>query len=94
MKKIIYLFVVTVLMAACSSEPHYVVKGNIDGSDSITFYLQKREAGKIITIDSAISRKGSFTMKGGAIDFPQLVQLVAGDTRNRTSFYLVLIICF
>jgi peroxiredoxin len=88
MKKIIFLFVITLLMAACSSEPHYVLKGKIDGSDSITFFLQKREAGKIFTIDSAISKKGSFTIKGGAVDYPQLIQLVAGDTRKRTSFYL------
>ena len=27
-------------------------------------------------------------MKGGAIDYPQMVQLVAGNTRKRTSFYL------
>ena len=88
MKKFIYLAVIAVLMAACSSEPHYVVKGKIDGSDSITFYLQKREAGKLINIDSAVSRKGSFTIKGGKIEYPQMVQLVAGDTRKRTSFYL------
>jgi peroxiredoxin len=88
MKKYIYLAVSVVLIAGCSSEPHYVVKGKIEGSDSITFYLQKREDGKTITIDSAISRKGSFTMKGGAVEYPQLIQLVAGDTRKRTSFYL------
>jgi peroxiredoxin len=88
MKKIMYLLIITAIMASCSSGPHYVVKGRIDGSDSITFLLQKRETGKTITIDSAISRKGSFTIKGGAIDYPQLIQLVAGDTRKRTSFYL------
>jgi peroxiredoxin len=88
MKKIIYLLVVMVLMAACSSEPHYVVKGKIKGSDSITFYLQKREAGKIVTLDSAVSKKGSFKMKGGAVDYPELIQLVAGNTRKRTAFYL------
>ena len=27
-------------------------------------------------------------MKGGSVEYPQLVQLVAGDTRKRTSFYL------
>ena len=27
-------------------------------------------------------------MKGGAIEYPQMVQLVAGDTKKRTSFYL------
>jgi peroxiredoxin len=75
-------------MVACSSEPHYVVKGKINGSDSITFYLQKRVAEKIVTIDSAVSKRGSFTIKGGKVDYPQLIQFVAGDTRKRTSFYL------
>lgn len=88
MKKIIYLLIATILIASCSSGPHYVVKGKIAGSDSITFYLQKREAGKTITIDSAVSKKGSFTIKGGKVDYPQLIQLVAGNTRKRTSLYL------
>lgn len=87
MKKVIYLIIIVVL-SSCSSKPHYVVKGSIAGSDSVTFYLQKREDGKTVSIDSAISRKGTFTMKGGAIDYPQLIQLVAGNTRKRTSFYL------
>ena len=88
MKKVIYLFIAGVILSSCSSKPHYVVRGEIDGSDSITFYLQKREAGKIVSIDSAVSRKGTFTMKSGAVDYPQLIQLVAGNTRKRTSFYL------
>lgn len=88
MKKIVYLLVIASIMGACTSKPHYVVKGQIDGSDSITFLLQKRDAGKIITIDSAVSRKGTFIIRGGAVNYPQLVQLVAGNTRKRTSFYL------
>lgn len=76
------------LLAGCSSKPHYVVKGNIAGSDSLTFYLQKREEGKTVVIDSAVSKKGLFTMKGGAVEYPQMIQLVAGNTRKRTSFYL------
>ncbi len=88
MKKSISLFVMILLLASCSTETRYVVKGKIEGSDSIVFFLQKREAGKVITIDSAVSKKGEFIMKGGMVDYPQLVQLVAGDTRKRTSFYL------
>jgi len=88
MKKITYLIISVIVITACNSEPHYVVKGKIAGSDSIMFYLQKREEGKTITIDSAVSKKGSFTMKGGKVEYPQLIQLVAGDTRKRTSFYL------
>ncbi len=88
MKKLIYFVFVSALAVACSSEPRYVVKGNIEGSDSITFYLQKREAGKTVKIDSAVSKKGTFTLKGGKVDYPQLVQLVAGNTNKRTSFYI------
>jgi len=88
MKKIIYLLVMFMILVGCSSEPHYVIKGKIDGSDTVTFYLQKREAGMVVTIDSAISKKGVFTIKGGKVDFPQMVQLVAGNTRKSTRFYL------
>jgi len=87
MKKLIYLFVGSILLS-CSSKPHYTVNGKIEGSDSITFYLQKRDAGKMVSIDSAVSKKGTFTMKGGVVNYPQLVQLVAGNTKKRTSFYL------
>ncbi len=88
MKKVIYLFFISVLLYSCSSQPHYTIKGKIAGSDSLTFYLQKREAGKTVSIDSAISIKGKFIMKGGAINYPQMIQLVAGNTKKRTSFYL------
>lgn len=88
MKKIIFYGFVGLVLASCSSSPHYVIKGNIEGSDSITFYLQKREAGKTVTIDSAISKKGFFTLKGGSVEYPQLIQLVADNTPMRTSFYL------
>ena len=87
MKKVIYLLMVGVL-ASCTSKPHYIVKGKIEGSDGITFYLQKRDGGKTVSIDSAVSKKGLFTMKGGAMDYPQMIQLVAGNTKKRTSFYL------
>jgi peroxiredoxin len=88
MKKSIYLFFIVMVLISCSSEPHYVVKGKIDGSDSLIIYLQKRDAGRTVTIDSAVSRKGSFKMKGGAVDYPQLIQLVAGKTRKRVPFYI------
>jgi peroxiredoxin len=87
MKKFIYVFISAILFS-CSSKPHYTVIGKIEGSDSITFYLQKRDAGKTVSIDSAVSKHGTFTMKSGAVPYPQMIQLVAGNTRKRTSFYL------
>jgi len=88
MRKLFYLSVISLLMAACSSEPHYVINGIIEGADSVTFLLQKREAGKFINLDSAVAYKGSFKMKGGAVKYPEMVLLAARDSRMRTSFYL------
>ena len=82
----IYL-IVAVLMTGCSSEPEFVVKGNIQDSDSVTFMLQKREAGKFITLDSALSRNGIFKMTG-SVQFPEMVQLVATGRQKRVSFYI------
>lgn len=87
MKKIIYLLIGAILVS-CSTKTHYTLTGKIEGSDSITFYLQKREAGKMVSIDSAVSKKGTFKMKGGVIAYPQMIQLVAGNTKKRTSFFL------
>lgn len=88
MKKLTYLLVITILIASCTSKPHYVIKGKIEGSDKIAFILQKKDAGKYIATDSAVSRKGSFTIKGGEVAYPQLVQLMAGNSGKGISFYL------
>jgi peroxiredoxin len=87
MKKTIYL-IAGLILISCSTKPHYTINGKIDGSDKMTFYLQKREDGKLVSIDSAVSEKGSFTLKNGAINYPQMVLLVAGNTRKRASFYI------
>jgi peroxiredoxin len=87
MKRIVYLSVLLVFIVSCSTEPHYTLRGKIDGSDSITFLLQKRGAGKIDTIGTAVPKNGSFKMRG-KVDFPDMVMLVAKNTNYRTSFYL------
>ncbi|OFY64245.1 MAG: hypothetical protein A2V64_03510 [Bacteroidetes bacterium RBG_13_43_22] len=86
MKKITYLLLAAII-SGCSSEPKFVVNGNIQDSDSVTFLLQKREAGKFFTLDSAVSKKGVFKMTG-AVEYPLMVQLVATGKQKRISFYL------
>ena len=88
MKKLFYLCAISVILAACSSEPHYVINGKIDGAASVMFILQKREAGKTVSFDSAVAYKGSFKMKGGPVRYPEMVLLSAKGTRMRTQFYL------
>jgi len=88
MKNFLFLFVFAALLAGCSTEPHYVINGKIDGADSVTFILKKRVARNYIDLDSAIAIKGSFRMKGGSVRYPESVVLIARNTRMRTTFYL------
>lgn len=88
MKNSFLLLVAAIFTFSCSSGPHYKITGKIEGADSITFLLQKRVEGNLVTIDSAFSKKGSFTMKGGPVRFPEMVLLSAKGTRMRTTFYL------
>ncbi|MBK7479026.1 MAG: lipoprotein [Bacteroidales bacterium] len=57
MKKIFSFALVAAIVAACSSGPHYVINGKIEGADSVMFLLQKREAGVMVDLDSAMAYK-------------------------------------
>jgi peroxiredoxin len=91
MKKFIYLFIAAALIAACTSAPkapHFTITGKIKGADSITFVLQKRAPGKYVKIDSAMVVKGEFKIKGGAVEYPELVTVMAKGKRAGFQFYL------
>jgi peroxiredoxin len=87
MKKLIYLFVLAALITCCKTKPHFIVKANIRGSDSLTFLLQKRGPSKYITIDSVKSRKGVFKMEG-TVEYPDMVMLTAMNAGKRVGFFL------
>jgi peroxiredoxin len=87
MKKVIYLIVLAAFIFGCSSQPHFVIKGNISGSDSIKFLLQKRGLARYETIDSAVSKKGIFKMKG-TVNYPDMVVLTATGTTKRLEFFI------
>ncbi|MFN8240548.1 MAG: TlpA disulfide reductase family protein [Bacteroidales bacterium] len=89
MKKIVNLLIIAAIMAACApKEPQYVIKGNISGADSVTFILQKRVAGKYEKLDSAMVLNGTFTIKGGKVEYPEMVVLMAKNLRKGMQFYL------
>lgn len=88
MKKLVYLLVIPVVIAACTTKPHYAINGKIEGADSVTFLLQKSEGGKLVSIDSALAVKGNFRMRGGPVKYPEMVMLSARNSRMRTRFYL------
>lgn len=88
MNKLVTLVLAVLMISGCSSEPQYIIKGSITGADSVKFLLQKRVEGKIIVIDSSIAVKGEFKMKGGRVDHPEYVSLVAENLRRGVSFFL------
>jgi len=88
MKNIFSFALLAAIVAACSSGPHYVINGKIEGADSVMFLLQKREAGAMVSVDSAMAYKGSFKMKGGPVTYPEMVLLSVRDSRIRTQFFL------
>lgn len=87
MKNFINLILTALLIASCSTEPHYVINGKIEGADSVTFLLQKRDGSNLVNLDSVLARQGSFKMTG-TVKYPEMVLLVAKNTRMRTSFYI------
>jgi peroxiredoxin len=90
MKKLLFLFVIAALLGSCTSkkEPRYVIKGSVAGADSVTFYLQKRVSGKYVKLDSAVAVKGQFTITGGKVEYPDMVVLMAKNSRFGVSFFL------
>jgi peroxiredoxin len=91
MKKFIYFLFAAAIMASCKTAPkvpHYNITGKIAGADSVTFVLQKRVDGKTVRVDSAMVLKGQFIIKGGVVDFPERVNLMAKGRRAAFSFYL------
>ena len=76
-------------MVSCKTkEPHYIVKGIIAGADSVTFLLRKRVDGQYVKLDSAMVIKGEFTIKGGKVDYPELVYLMPKGLPGGMTFYL------
>ncbi len=89
MRRLLYLIILTAVAVSCTSkEPHYVINGKIEGADSVTFLLQKRESGNYVKLDSATVVNGEFTIKGGKVDYPQIVYLMPKGLRGGLTFYL------
>lgn len=90
MRNLIIFLTVFALAVSCKTmAPSYKITGMITGADdSATFVLQKRVAGKTVTLDSALLIKGQFVIKGGAVDYPEMVTLLEKTKRRGVSFYL------
>ncbi|MBM3420475.1 MAG: AhpC/TSA family protein [Bacteroidetes bacterium] len=87
MKKLFYLLASAVIVVSCTSEPEYVVTGNLAGGDGTVVVLQKRVSGETVVIDSAVIAGEVFTFSG-VVEYPEMVQLLARGKRASLAFYL------
>ncbi|MCF8223434.1 MAG: AhpC/TSA family protein [Bacteroidales bacterium] len=88
MKKLVFLSLVTVLLFSCNSQDIYNIKGSIEGVNDGTVYLQKRESGKFVKIDSAQINDENFEIEGGSVDYPSSYYLSVDGVRGYMMFFL------
>jgi peroxiredoxin len=91
MKKTLFMLLIASLIMACSTteikEKPFALSGEVAGFESGMIYLQKRETGQFITLDSTQVEDGRFFFKG-MIDFPRFTYLKLEGFQNYISFFL------
>ncbi len=90
MKKTLFILLILALITSCKPKaPAYNITGYFEGAtDSTEFFIQKRVSGKVVTVDSAIAIAGRFVMKGGSVEYPEMVTLTGKNIRGALSFYI------
>lgn len=84
------LLFIAAFLAACSSDPYskpYIVEGGIEGWDSGWVYLQFREQGKYVSVDSMKSENGEFRFTG-EISHPKMAYIKLENVDRPISFFL------
>ena len=88
MKNLIHLAVLAVLMASCTSDPEYHLKGTLSGVEDGTIFLQKRVSHEMKKIDSTAIVNGVFEFVKGAVDYPDVYYLVIAGKSGEKMFFL------
>ena len=89
-KKISILFTAAIILASCSTkvENGYVVTGTVDTTlNNSKIYLQKRNDGPLVTLDSTLIAGTEFKFKG-TIDYPEVYYLTIPATKSSVPFFI------
>ncbi|HSG67905.1 MAG TPA: DUF4369 domain-containing protein, partial [Bacteroidales bacterium] len=91
MKKLLYLLIATLLLASCTNEKKqlkYTVTVSIDTIVDGYAYLQKREGGEWVKVDSAVMAKQEFIFKEGLIDYPEMYYVFIESFKRNIPVFL------
>ena len=88
MRKIVFLFVMSVLLAACGSKTNeYNVNGTIEGVSEGQAVLQKIESTGPVAVDSTQIVDGEFNFSG-TVEYPELYLVFIDDNQMPVAFFL------
>jgi peroxiredoxin len=89
MKKIILFLAAAGLISTITAQvPHYRITCNITGAEGVALILQQNVNGRMVNTDTAVIVKGTFTITGGSVEYPEMVNLITPDRKKNISFYL------
>ncbi len=89
MKKILFLTLVTIVLASCSQKPknNTQITGNIAGLDATEVYLMEREGRDFLVYDTAAIENGIFTFSLNT-EMPEMRYLATDPARPFTDLFV------
>lgn len=87
MKKVIFIFMISVMVMSCAPRSQYIVNGTLSGVEDQKIYLEKRVDQDYIKVDSAEVSQGMFTF-AGTIEYPQVRSIFLKSDQVRELFFL------
>ncbi len=79
---------VLMVVTACSSPEHYLLKGSLEGAGDDVIYLKLRLEGQLVKMDSCNIENGRFEFKPADVEYPQLYYLSIDGVRANVAFFL------
>ena len=90
MKKLLYLLVAIFFLVSCETEKkelQYSVTVSVDTLIDGYAYLQKREDGEWVRLDSAVMSNGSVNLQG-VVDYPVMYYIYINDLKRTVPIFL------
>ncbi len=84
MKQLIFIFSLIMLISCNKKEPHFIVKGNVEGGTGNMIYLKKMQNNKLVPVDSAVINEDNYFKLTGTTGKPRFYTLQTGTNEGIT----------
>lgn len=87
MNNLISIIAVAILLVSCNADPSYNIDGILAGAEGKTVYLERREGGEWIRVDSVVIADKAFHFSG-RVGYPSAYYLSIDGGRGYRMFFL------